>query len=118
MTEDLTAVKGRVFVGNLERKDGPPRLYTVTSVRRNRAGTPTSCKLTMESPGVGGSELVAEFGVTLPKDGKLHGLRRVTLARFGLARVIADDVGRTVPTDAVVLVTGDRCAHPPDLFDT
>jgi hypothetical protein len=50
----------------------------------------------------------AEYSVRLPLDGQLHGYRRVTLAQVGIANEIAGNNGKTVPTDAVCIVTRDR----------
>jgi hypothetical protein len=112
MTEDLTARPGRVFVGYL---DGSRRIqmFTVKSVRKRRDGTPSSAVLVCEEQGVGGTVLDAEYKVSLPKDGKLTGLRRVTVAQVGWAKHLAEQVGSKIPTDALVIVTRDRPTEAP-----
>lgn len=111
MTEDLTPLAGRVFVGEV----GTPhlKLITIKSVRRRRDGTPSSCVITWET-----GEVRAQANMRLPKDGKMHGFRRVTLERIGYAKAIADVVGLEVPTDSIVIVTRDRTGGTPDIFKT
>jgi hypothetical protein len=123
MTEDLTAVKtGRVFVGGLERQAGGRATPALHRDRRSSAYARRHAdELQVLTLGVAARRRHRAWrpscSVTLPKDGKLHGLRRVTLARIGLASNLIDNIGTHVPTDAVVIVTGDRAA-PGKLFDT
>lgn len=76
MTDDLTPVAGRVYRGD-PYGDGHTKLLTVKRVWKRKDGTPSSCTLTYEAIGVGGSTLKAELNMTLPKDGKLYGYERV-----------------------------------------
>lgn len=105
MTEDLTPLPGRIFVGLMYNR---PHLITIKSVRRRKDGTPTSCRIIWES-----SEVIADATMKLPKDGKMNGWRRVTLAQVGLAKDLSQYVGSRVPTDAVVIVTKDRTGGEP-----
>lgn len=117
MIEDLTPRKGRVFIGS-PVEGGKPKLLVVKAARTRRDGTHSSCILVSEEPGVGGRPLFAEYSLTLPRDGQLHGYRRVTLAHVGVARDVSANTGRSVPTDAVVIVTRDRTGGTTALFET
>jgi hypothetical protein len=117
MTEDLTPRKGRVFIGS-PIAGGKPKLLVVKAARTRRDGTHSSCILVSEEPGVGGRPLFAEYSLTLPLDGQLHGYRRVTLAQVGVAGTMAPSIGHSIPTDAMILVTKDRLGSKIDLFST
>ncbi|MDQ1584571.1 MAG: hypothetical protein QOF36_2625 [Microbacteriaceae bacterium] len=117
MTEDLTPRKGRVFIGPLT-SGGKPKLCVVKAARTRRDGTHSSCVLLTEEPGVGGHPLYGEYRMTLPLDGQLRGFRRVTLAQVGIARDVSANTGRSVPTDAVCIVTRDRTGGTTDVFNT
>lgn len=107
MTEDLTPKRGRAFVG-YPTGHGALQVVTIMSVRHRHDGTPSSCKVIWESPGVGGEPVVADATLTLAKDGLMHGFRRVTAAQVGIANEVAENTGKTVPADAVCIVTRDR----------
>lgn len=111
MTEDLTPIAGRVFVGDVGGMG--VKLVTVKSVRRRRDGTPSSATVTYET-----GEVSAVVSLRMPKDGKMHGFRRVTLAQIGTASAMTKLTGQSIPTDAVCIITRDRTGGPNDLFKT
>lgn len=109
MTEDLTPVAGRVFVGDVGGMG--VKLITVKSVRKRRDGTASTATVTYET-----GEVRAEVSLRMPKDGKMHGYRRVTLAGkfYGTLSQVCEAKGRDIPTDAFVIVTRDRVTNPAD----
>lgn len=101
MTENLTPIPGRAFFGDVGGMG--TKLVTVRSVRKRKDGTASKVTLIYET-----DEVQAVVTLNMPKDGLMHGFRRVSVALYGTARRMSDLTGSKVPTDAFVLVTRDR----------